>query len=131
MRIPCDKTFPWVLLFDIVNLTLEFDLLFKKNNLVNNIWTVSARAFIFYISNYDDKSFPWVPTFFKLVTLTLEFNLLFKNFKGLYRVLANFGPLKLLSNFWEIVGIILKYRMFNTSWNMTLFKICTWFRYIT
>ena len=35
--------------------------------------------------------------------------------KGLYRVLANFGPPKLLSNFWEIVGIILKYRMFNTS----------------
>ena len=51
--------------------------------------------------------------------------------KGLYRVWANFGPPKLLSNFWEIVGINLKYRMFNTSWNMTLFKICTWFRYMT
>ena len=51
--------------------------------------------------------------------------------KGLYRVWVNFGPPKLLSNFWEIFGIILKYRMFNTSWNMTLFKICTWFRYMT
>ena len=51
--------------------------------------------------------------------------------KGLYRVWANFGPQKSLSNFWENVGIILKYRMFNTSWNMTLFKICTWFRYMT
>ena len=42
--------------------------------------------------------------------------------KGLYRVWANFGPPKLLSNFWDIVGILLKYRMFNTSWKMTLFK---------
>ena len=35
--------------FDLVTLTLKFDLLFKNINLVHNLWTVGDRAFIFHM----------------------------------------------------------------------------------
>ena len=35
-------------------------------NLVNNFWTVSARALIFHMSIPCNKTFPWVPLFFTL-----------------------------------------------------------------
>ena len=53
-------------LFDLVTLTLVFDLLFKNFNLGYNIWMVSTRALIFHMSVSYGKTFPWVP---KVLTL--------------------------------------------------------------
>ena len=54
------------IIFDPVTLTLEFDLLFKNFNLVNNFWTVSSKALIFHMSIPCDKTFQWVPLFFTM-----------------------------------------------------------------
>ena len=76
MSIPCDKTFPRVLLF----FTLEFDPFFETFNLANNFRTVSARVLIFYMSICCDKTFPLVPLFFtmwpRLWSLTHSFKYL-------------------------------------------------------
>jgi hypothetical protein len=66
------RYFTWVFLvtrsfngyqnFDIVTLTLVFDLLVENFNLVYNIWMVSTRALIFRMSVPCDKTIPWVPT---------------------------------------------------------------------
>ena len=77
------------IIFDLVTLTLEFDLLFKNLDLANNFWIVSARALIFHMSIPYDKTFAWFPLFHYLVTLTREFDLLFKN-------------LDLAYNFWTV-----------------------------
>ena len=63
--------------FDLVTLTLVFDLLIKNFNLGHNTFMVSIRALIFHMSVPCDKTFPWVPTD---LTLTLEFDLLVENF---------------------------------------------------
>ena len=50
MSISSDKTFCVYKNFWPLFLALEFGLLFENFNLVNNYWTVSARALIFHIS---------------------------------------------------------------------------------
>ena len=45
------------------DLDLEVWPFFEHFNLANYIWTVSARALIFYMSIPCDKTFPWVPLF--------------------------------------------------------------------
>ena len=58
-------------IFDLVTLTLEFELLFEIFNFVNHIWILRARALIFHMSIPWDKIFllvltfwPWHLTFF-------------------------------------------------------------------
>ena len=53
-------------IFDLVTLTLTFDLLLKNFNLGHNFLTRRGRAFIFHIYIPCDKTFPWVPTFLTL-----------------------------------------------------------------
>ena len=50
-------------IFDLVTLTLEFDLLFKNFNLGHSFLTGKGRAFIFHMYIPCDKAFPWVPKF--------------------------------------------------------------------
>ena len=54
-------------IFDILTLTLEFDIFIENINLAYIFWTVSARALIFHMSILSDKTFPWVATFFTLL----------------------------------------------------------------
>jgi hypothetical protein len=63
--------------FNLVTLTLVFDLIIKNFNLGYNISMVSTRALIFHMSVHCDKTFPWAPNF-NLVILTLV--LIFENF---------------------------------------------------
>mgnify|MGYP003690552619 CR=1 FL=1 len=63
-------------IFDLVTLTLEFELLFEIFNFVNNIWILRARALIFHMSIPLDKIFllvltfwPWNLTFFFLIDI--------------------------------------------------------------
>ena len=67
---------------DSVTLTLELTYFFLGGegnfNIVQNIWTVSARAIIFHRSISNDKTLG-TNTFYPL-TLALEFGLLFENF---------------------------------------------------
>jgi hypothetical protein len=67
-------------IFDLVILTLMFDLLIKNFNLGYNFQMVCTRMLIFHMSVPCDKIFSWVPFFFDLVTLTLMFDPLIKNF---------------------------------------------------
>ena len=75
---------------DSVTLTLELTYFFWEGegnfNIVQNIWTVSARAMIFHRSISNDKTLG-MNTFHPL-TLALEFGLLFENLTFLinYRV---------------------------------------------
>ena len=78
-------------IFDLVTLTLEFDLLLKNFNLGHSFLTRRGRAFIFHLYIPCDKTFPWVPKFFDLVTLTLEFDLLLKNFNLGHSLLTRRG----------------------------------------
>ena len=48
------------------DLDLVVNLLFENVNFVNNIWIVSARALISYISIYSNRSGPWKRTFLSL-----------------------------------------------------------------
>ena len=48
-------------IFDLVTLTLKFDLLLKNFNLGHNSWTVRDRAFIFYMCITCDKNFQIIP----------------------------------------------------------------------
>ena len=50
--------------FDLVTLTLTFDLLLEKLNLDHNFWTKSDRALILHISIPCDKTFLLIPIFF-------------------------------------------------------------------
>ena len=77
--IPFDKNFLGYCICNTVILTLEFDLFIRNFNLAHKIWTMSARALIFRMTNNSYNTFPWVPTFFYHVTLTLEFDLLSEN----------------------------------------------------
>ena len=64
MYIPCDKTFPWVpKMFDLVTLTLKFDLLSKNFNLGHSSPTRGGRAFILHLYIPCDKTFPCIPKF--------------------------------------------------------------------
>ena len=67
-------------IFDLVTLTLMFDLLLKNFNLGHSFLTRRVRTFILHMYIPCDKTFPWVPIFFYLLTLTLKFDLLLKNF---------------------------------------------------
>ena len=53
-------------IFDLVTLTLTFDLLLKNFYLGHNFLTRRGSAFIFHIYIPCDKTFPWVP---KVLTL--------------------------------------------------------------
>ena len=67
------------IIFDLVTLTLKFDILFKNFNLGHNLRTVRDRAFIFHVYFlWQDLTHHTI--IFHLVTLTLKFDLLFKNF---------------------------------------------------
>ena len=66
--------------FDLITLTVSFDLHFEKFNIDHNFWTITGRAFILltwllYIP--CDETFLSVPNCF---TLTLIFDLHFENF---------------------------------------------------
>jgi hypothetical protein len=50
-------------IFDLVTLTLMFDLLIKNFNLVYNFWMVCTRALIYDMSVPYCKTIPWVPNF--------------------------------------------------------------------
>ena len=68
LKLPCDKTFPWIpLCFTLWPWSLI--LFWGENfNLANNFWTVSAGALIFHMSILRDKTLPLVPLFFTLWT---------------------------------------------------------------
>ena len=62
MYIPCDKTFPRVpKMFDLVTLTLRFDLLLKSFNLGHRFFTRRGRAFIFHMCIPCSKTLKAVP----------------------------------------------------------------------
>ena len=71
-------------IFDLVTLTLKFDLLLKNFNLGHSFLARRGKAFIFHMYILCDKTFPWVP---KFLTLTLKFDLLQK--KTLTLVIAS------------------------------------------
>ena len=50
-------------IFDLVTLTLKFDLLFKNFNLGHNLWTFRDRALIFLMCIPCDKTFHIIPKF--------------------------------------------------------------------
>ena len=50
-----------IIIFDLVTLTLKFDLLLKNFNLGHNLQTRTDRALIFHMSIYCDKTFHMVP----------------------------------------------------------------------
>ena len=62
--------------FDLVTLTLTFDLLLKKLNLDHNFWTKSDWALILHISIPCDKTSLMIPIFFWPCDLDLDFDLL-------------------------------------------------------
>ena len=49
------------MIYDLVTLTLNFDLLFKNFNPGHNLWTVRDKAFIFDMCIPCDKSFYIIP----------------------------------------------------------------------
>ena len=50
-------------IFDLVTLTLKFDLLLKNFNLGHNFLARRGRDFILHMYIPCDQTFPWVPTF--------------------------------------------------------------------
>ena len=78
------------IIFDLVKLTLKFDLLLKNFNLGHNFRTRRDKAFILHVCIPCDKTFHMHGTIiFDLVTLTLKFDLLLKNFNhGFYLVMV-------------------------------------------
>ena len=89
MCISCGRTFLSIpIFFNLVTLTLTFDLLLKKLNLGNNFWTKRDRAFIFHMCISCGKTFmlgndfltswpwPWLLTYFwKNLNLIITFEL--------------------------------------------------------
>jgi hypothetical protein len=67
-------------IFDLVTLTLMFDVLIKNFNLGCNFQMVCTRMLIFYTSVPCDNIFSLVPIFIYLVTLTLMFDPFIENF---------------------------------------------------
>ena len=67
------------IIFDLMTLTLKFDLLLKNFNLDHNFLITSDRAFILHMCITYDKTFHMVPYFFYLMTLILMCDLLLKN----------------------------------------------------
>ena len=65
------------IIFYPVTLSLKFDPFFENFYLANYFWTVSARAWIFYMSIPCDKTFQWVPF---LLPCDIDFNPFFENF---------------------------------------------------
>ena len=77
------RPFPWVpKIFDLVTLTLKFDLLLKKNfNLGHSFLTKKKVGLSYYICTFLVKRpFHGYQNFLTLWTLTLTFDLLLKNF---------------------------------------------------
>ena len=72
------RPFHGTIIFDLVTLTLKFDLLLKNFNLGYNFQTRSDRAFILHMCVPCDKTFQHGTIIFDLVTLTLKFDLLLK-----------------------------------------------------
>ena len=66
------------IIFDLVTLTLKFDLLFKNFNLGHSFLTRRGRAFIFNMYIPCDKVFPWVAKFLTLWPWPWRLNLLSK-----------------------------------------------------
>ena len=64
--------------FDLVTLTVKFDLLSKNFDLGHIFLTRRGRAFILHMYIPCDTTFPWGTNVFDLVTLTLKFDLLLK-----------------------------------------------------
>ena len=62
-------------IFDLVTLTLKFDLLIKNFNLGHIFLTRRGRAFILHMYIPCDKTFLCVLKIFDLVTLNLKFDL--------------------------------------------------------
>ena len=92
------------IIFDLVTLTLKFDLLLKNFNLGHNFLTRSDRAFYIALvySLWQDLSYGTI--IFDLVTLTLKFDLLLKNFNhGFYLVMvaARRASLSSDNSYWE------------------------------
>ena len=69
-------------IFDLVTLTLKFDLLLTNFNLSNSFLTRKVRAFIFnmYIPCELWQDLSMGTNIFDLVTLTLKFDVLLNNF---------------------------------------------------
>ena len=68
------------IIFDLVTLTLRFDLLVKNFNLGHNLWTMRDRALIHISHVYSlRQDLSRHSIIFCLITLTLKFDLLFKN----------------------------------------------------
>jgi hypothetical protein len=62
VNITCDKTLPWVqIFFDLVTLTLVFNLLIGNFSLGYIFWMVGTMALTFHINIPCNKTFPWVP----------------------------------------------------------------------
>ena len=97
MSISCDKTFPLVPIFFTLDLGVwpiflktltllitfeqwEFDISLKMFNLTCHFRTVSARAWIFYMSILWDKTSPWVPKLLTLWPWTWSLTYFLKNF---------------------------------------------------
>ena len=73
-------------IFDLVTLTLKFDLLLKNFNFCRSFLTRRDRAFILHIYIHCDKTMG--TKIFDLVTLTLTFDLLLKNFNLCHSILT-------------------------------------------
>ena len=77
------RLFHWYQTFDLVTLTVTFDLYSKKKptkklNLGHNIWNTAYRVFISYVySLWSDL--PNDSNIFDLVTLTVTFDLYLEN----------------------------------------------------
>jgi hypothetical protein len=56
------RLFGWYQKFDLVILTMVFDLIVKNFKFGYNFWMLSTRTLIFHMSVYSDKTFLWVPT---------------------------------------------------------------------
>ena len=78
-------------IFDLVTLTLKFDLLLKNFNLCNSFLTRRGRAFIFhmYISCY--KTFPQVPTILTYWPWPWSLTYFYKNFNLGHSFLTRWG----------------------------------------
>ena len=82
--------------FDLVTLTLTFDLLLKKLNLDHNFWTKSDWALILHISIPCDQDLSNDTNNFDLVALTLTLTYLWKNLNRLPRgVLVPLGQTRI------------------------------------
>ena len=75
------------IIFDLVTLTLKFDLLLKNFNLGHNFLIRSGRSFILHVYSLR-QDLSNCNVIFDLLTLTLKFDLLLKNFNLCCLVMA-------------------------------------------